>query len=192
MTTALPSRSLDFGFQDISKKDVVLGVAGASVSLSAGYAAMKATESLLCRWIGKCSQLQAHFHLYKYVEGISNEFLRRSLEISVTAYAVLLIPIVEEWLFRDVIHSKLEEKIPGNGLSSRVLRVFASGAIFGAVHFGFAPGWMNILMFVVSAVTGVVFAVLREITGNRWAPTFAHVLNNSFMLFLLSSNVLKI
>lgn len=174
----------------LSANDFAFGAVGSAVSLSAGYIAMKSSEHFLEKWGLKSIEAQTYFNLYQGLGNISNALLRGVLKTFAVFYIALLVPIIEEWFFRDLMYKLQESENPnGDKMTARVYRVIANGVIFGAFHFSFLQGWANILIVVVSTIAGLVFALLRELRGDRSASTIAHSLNNSFVLFV---NFLKI
>ncbi|MBS0628845.1 MAG: CPBP family intramembrane metalloprotease [Verrucomicrobia bacterium] len=173
-----------------TSSDLLLGAAGSTVSLSLGYGAMRGTKIFLEKWGVSELQSQSYFHIYDWIGTLSNSLLRGILKSIAVVYIILLVPIVEEWFFRDVMYSWQEgSSLNSDHFSSRVFRVLSNGLIFGAFHFSLLLGWSNVLIVVVSTIAGLVFSLLRELTGDQWSSTVAHSLNNSFVLFI---NVLRI
>ncbi|MDN3507161.1 MAG: CPBP family intramembrane metalloprotease [Simkaniaceae bacterium] len=162
------------------EKDLSLGVRGAVISLSGGLASLKGSEFLLKQWGVRVSNPQTYFRYYELLNGMGNVLLRGALKTLAIFYAVLFVPIAEEWLFRDAIY-KWQEKDEG---ASRVYRILANGAVFGAFHVNFFYGLSNIPVVAVATFAGIVFAALREKTGNIYASIIAHSINNAVVLFL--------
>lgn len=172
-----------------SPADVAYGALGTSISLSVGYGAMRGAEHLMHNWGVNGLDSNTYFHLYDSVGKVSNGLLRGVLKSLAVVYVVLLVPIIEEWFFRDLMYKWQESNSPGEKTSARIYRVISNGLIFGAFHFSLLLGWSNILVVVVSTIAGIVFALLRELRGDRWASTIAHSLNNSFVLFFNFSRI---
>ncbi len=191
MTAAIPiARLKNDEVGQFTPTDILLGAAGSVVSIGIGYGAMRGTQVLMENWALKGLESQSYFHLYDWLGTVSSGLLRGILKSVAIAYIVILIPIVEEWFFRDVLYSWQEAKSSSpDKLSSRIYRVLSNGLVFGAFHFSLLLGWSNIPIVAVSTIAGFVFSLLRELTGDRWASTVAHSLNNSFVLFI---NVLRI
>ncbi len=168
-----------------SLKDVGYGAAGSCVSLTLGYGGMLGAKQLMQYWGVKGIETQSYFYLYEFIGKIANGLLRTILKSMAVVYVIILVPIIEEWFFRDLIY-KWQESVspPGEKLSTRIYRVISNGLIFGAFHFSLLLGWSNIPIVIVSTIAGIAFALLREWTGNRWASTVAHSLNNSAVLFI--------
>ncbi len=166
-----------------SPADVAYGALGSSVSISMGYGAMKGAQHVMANWGFNVVESHSYFHLYDSLGKVSHTLLRGVLKSLSVVYVVLLVPIVEEWFFRDLMYKWQESNSPGEKTSTRVFRVISNGLIFGAFHFSLLLGWSNILVVVVSTIAGIVFALLRELRGDRWGSTIAHSLNNSFVLF---------
>lgn len=81
----------------------------------------------------------------------------------IAAYA-LLIPILEELLYRGIVYQRLRTWIGVRGA------VIASALIFGAMHF-------NFVQFVYAGCVGIFLALCMEYGGLR-AAVFAHMLTN--------------
>lgn len=174
----------------LTPRDIELGVMGGAISLSMGYFVLKGSEFFMEMLGLKSAHAQSYFFIYESLGKISHALLRGVLRVFAVVYVTLLVPIVEEWFFRDLIYKMQESEKPAEEpIGARIYRVISSGIIFGAFHFSLLQGWANIAIVAVSTVAGVVFAVLRELTGDRWSSTVAHSLNNSLVLFV---NVLKI
>lgn len=169
--------------EDFSR-DLVLAAAGSTLSLPAGYAALYGTSHLMeasgIREIGA----QSYFHYHESFKKIANPFLRTALKAVSIFYITLFVPILEEWVFRNKIYGWQEAQSNPNKDSSiqRMYRILSNALLFGAFHFNIFHGWANFPVLVVSTIVGVVFAALREITGNYRASTIAHVLNNVVMV----------
>jgi len=170
---------------EIPKRDISLGVRGGVTSLTGGFAALKGSEYLMQKWGVRTSNPQTFFRYYEQLQDVSNMLLRGALKTLVIFYVVIFVPIVEEWLFRDVIYAFQEKETQ----ASRIYRVLSNGIVFGAFHVNIFYGVANIPVVAVATFAGVVFAALREKTGNIYASTIAHSINNAFVLFL---NFLKI
>jgi len=167
-------------------EDLALGVAGSTVSLPAGFAAMKTSECFLEKWGLKNAETQSFFPLYESLSEISNKLLRGVLKALCVVYITLFIPIVEEWFFRSYLYQLQESaNTQEESLWSKVYRVFSNALVFSAIHYSFVQGWANIPILVVTTVVGVVFATLREISKSWRASAVAHCLNNSFMMMTL-------
>jgi len=161
----------------LSLDDLTLGAVGSLTSLSVGYVVMKGSERILEEWGIQNLESQTYFQVYETIEKISSGLLRGILKCLAIVYVAILVPVLEEWIFRDLLYKWQEES-----LSSRVYRVLANGIVFGAFHYSIMQGWANILIVAVTTIAGIVFAALRELRGDRWASTVAHSLNNSLVL----------
>lgn len=161
-------------------KDVVYGATASAISLPTSYGVMRLSHAALEQWGVKPVETQNYFRYYESFSKLSNPFLKTLLKAVAVAYAIIIIPIMEEWFFRGVVYDWLkdnsQETIP------RVFRVVSNALIFGAFHFSFFYGWGNLSILVVSTIAGMVFATLREITGNVRASTIAHMINNTVVL----------
>lgn len=184
MTLPLAPATIDKP-KDFSIGDVAYGAVGSSVSLTLGYGGMLAAKQLMQYWGVRGVENQSYFYIYEFIGKIASGMLRGILKSMAVVYVIILVPIIEEWFFRDLIY-KWQESVspPGATLSTRIYRIVSNGLIFGAFHFSLLLGWSNIPIVVVSTIAGIAFALLREWRGNRWASTVAHSLNNSAVLFI--------
>lgn len=80
-------------------------------------------------------------------------------------FGAFLSPIVEEVFFRGFLFAGLRKSFPFWSAG------WASGLIFGAIHL--VPG-----AIVPLAVSGFLWAWLKERTGSIWPPILMHMLNN--------------
>ncbi len=97
-------------------------------------------------------------------------------------YIVIIGPIIEEFMFREVLHGCLQQNI-----NNPLMRTLVNGTLFGAAHLSPFQGWTNLPIFLITGLMGCVFAALREISGDTIAPSTAHMLNNGVSMahFLL-------
>jgi len=167
----------------MSLRDLSFGAIGSSISLIAGFSSMISTEYLMEKWGLKNSNSQSYI-FYEYLEKIPQALLRGMLKTFAVLYIILLIPILEEWFFRDLIYGWQTENSKEEIRETKIYRVVSNAVIFGVFHLSLLNGWANIPIFVASTISGIVFATLREITRNCWASTIAHSLNNSFVLMM--------
>ena len=77
----------------------------------------------------------------------------------------ILAPIIEEFVFRGVIMSRLAKH--GNGFA-----VVVSGLIFGLAH-------SDVVSVVFATIVGLAFGWIYLKTGNLWVTIFVHFLNNA-------------
>ena len=99
-----------------------------------------------------------------------------------------LLPTLEEAVFRGTIMSSmLESRKPEKTLTlgnvhinlSKTETLIKTSLIFGLFHASFSQGWTNLPLIAGTSLMGMFFGSLRLITGNLWAPTVAHMLNNA-------------
>ena len=134
-------------------------------------------------WSGLARQRTGIYPLYDKLSYLSQPFLRGMLKTFFISYVLLIGPVVEEWVFRDILYSKqVQSKTPSFFFTQRIYRIVANGLIFGAFHLNLIHGWGNLPIFVVTTVAGIVFASLREKTGNVRASTAAHCMNNCCLM----------
>ena len=125
-----------------------------------------------------------------------------------TAYVVLGAPLVEEVVFRGVLQDWLnseaqvkpttwvqqvrkkwdklfgKEEKPSSRLSSAQWKTACKVAVvFGLAHMSLGYGWLNVPLFVAITIAGLAMSVLRETTGDLWAPFGMHCLHNTFSMF---------
>lgn len=96
-----------------------------------------------------------------------------SLRLVLVGFAVLIGPWMEELAFRGV---GLDGFRKGGGLFSAVIWV---GILFGMYHFS-----LNLLLPL--SALGILFGVMRVISGSLWCSTFCHCLHNSLALAVTS------
>ena len=179
------SQHSSWPLSEFSPRDVGLGAIGSSIALTQGYVTMKGAESLMRSWGIQVDESQTVFRIYDSLDNIANPLLRISLKAIAIVYVILLMPVVEEWFFREWIYRKqLSENFEQDTRVQKAYRILTNGLIFGAFHLGPFRGWVGIPIFAVSAISGIIFAILREMTQNLWASTIAHSLNNTFVLFI--------
>lgn len=162
--------------------DLAYGAVGSGISFTSGYVAMKGTESLLEQYGLITPDPETHYRIFEILETISNEFMRGLFKTAAVMFIVFIMPIAEEWFFRDLIYKRQELGAKENSIGTRAYRVISNGVIFGAFHFHPGRGFMNIPLIVASTVAGIGFATLREMTGNPRASTIAHILNSSILV----------
>lgn len=168
-----------------SSRDMALGVLGTSIALPLGYSAMKGAGYFMTQWDLPIEESFTVFRFYDALEKVSDSVLRSALKVLAILYVVIITPIIEEWVFRGLIY-KWQSSDAGQVESSayKTYRILSNALICGAFHIHPLQGWVNIPIFAVSTISGIVFATLREITQNQWASTIAHSLNNTFVLFI--------
>ncbi len=174
-----------FPVEKLSQDEIKLGALGSALALSSGYVAMETSVSLMKRWGLSALEPQTFFQFYETLSQISSSLLRGVFKSIAVVYVTLIVPIVEEWFFRDLLYSFQERNsYPSENLGLRVYRVISNGVLFGAFHVSLFQGWANIPILTVTTIVGVVFAALREVTGNARASTVAHCFNNSFFMLM--------
>lgn len=163
-------------------RDTCYGVAGAAVSVTAGYGAMAGSTYLLRSW-GFRGALWTPFWLYESAKALRPPWVQTAVKLFSLLFVALIGPIAEEKIFRGLFYDWQESKgsVP-DSRGARVERVLLNGVLFGLLHSRPLYGWALLPLILVSIVSGVVFASLREITGSHFAPTVAHCLNNTFVI----------
>lgn len=96
----------------------------------------------------------------------------------------IIVPAAEELVFRGYLE-KLFETGTNPSFSQRFTTALKTNAIFGAIHMSPFQGWCNIPFFVITFAMGMAFTLLREATGDLWAPTICHTMNNTIATILL-------
>lgn len=167
--------------QEEIREDFVLGAKGAAISLTAGFITLQTSQFLMNTWGFPIAKRYAFFQFYEHLQSVGNFLLRGVLKTLTIFYIVILVPLIEEWVFREWIYQMQEE----SG-ASKIYRVISNGILFGAFHYSFYLGWANIPIIAVTAVAGIVFAALREIRKNSYASTIAHSLNNAAVFLFLN------
>ncbi len=90
--------------------------------------------------------------------------------------AVIMGPIVEELLTRQILKDTFKHKI---------IYYLLSGLIFASLHLISASSWMEILYLIPYGTLGFVFAVMYNKTDNIWTSIFFHFLHNLVATILL-------
>ena len=86
-------------------------------------------------------------------------------------------PVGEEIFFRGHLQDLL--KVGENPSSwSRFVTVLKTNAVFGAMHLSPFQGWFNIPVFAFTFLFGMCMSLLKELTGDLWAPMTCHMANN--------------
>lgn len=120
------------------------------------------------------------------------------LGILFSLIAVILAPIAEELLFRGNINdlfllSSHDAKNPSNSDLSikelhkkkafsawdKAVTILKTSLIFAAVHMSPFQSWTNIPIFLATFLVGLSAGILREVTGDLWAPAIFHGINNA-------------
>ncbi|MCL2094628.1 CPBP family intramembrane metalloprotease [Candidatus Saccharibacteria bacterium] len=142
--------------------DIFLGVAGMIpyILLSAGLL-----------WGFQRLLPGANWEQDQYIGGFS--FLRSGADFFIAFLAlVVVVPILEEAIFRGVLYSKLKSGLP------TVAAVIISSLLFAIAH-----GQLNVA--VATFALALVACGLREITGTIYAPILLHAVKNGLAFYLL-------
>jgi|GEM_PF-1065166 len=102
-----------------------------------------------------------------------------------------VVPHAEEVTFRGVLmHKMLEVQKPEKIINfgricinlSKIEVLIKTSLLFGLMHVGLGQSWTNIPILAGCSLIGMAFGSLRLMTGNLWAPTVAHMLNNTIVI----------
>lgn len=120
----------------------------------------------------------------------------------VAVYASIGAPLIEEVLFRgalrdyfesaeprgrwDIVKARLQEFLHGKATTSllhgsRLKTILKTSLLFGLAHGSWGQGWTNVPIIAVTTLMGLIFAVLRELTGDLWASTALHATHNTMV-----------
>ncbi|MEI6242951.1 MAG: CPBP family intramembrane glutamic endopeptidase [Chlamydiota bacterium] len=98
-------------------------------------------------------------------------------------------PILEEKVFRGCFCKFLHKEmkiVEGENLKrplvKRICAVALNAILFGLYHLDASQGWLNLPIFVGTAIGGAFLATLREITGGVVASSTSHILWNSLVI----------
>lgn len=91
----------------------------------------------------------------------------------------VLVPIVEEVLFRMLLQSYLKRYL------SSFLAIIIASVIFAGFHMAAEQGAANVQLFVTLFILSLFLGVLYERKGSLWAPIGLHSAFNFFSMFLL-------
>ena len=73
-----------------------------------------------------------------------------------------------------------KEEKPSSWLNSAQWKTACKVAVvFGLAHMSLGYGWLNVPLFVAITILGLAMSILRETTGDLWAPFGLHCLNNT-------------
>lgn len=95
---------------------------------------------------------------------------------------VVVVPIVEELIFRGILLSALLERGPRDPARRRWAAIIASSLIFGLIH-------IDPQLIGGTAVLGFAAAVLRMKSGSLWPAILLHQLNNALASVILASGI---
>lgn len=131
------------------------------------------------------SEPQEIMQLWNAINELPYKILCVLAKTLLLAYITIIGPIVEEFIFRESLHTGLKECFNDpDSLVNKVLRILFNGVLFGACHLSPYQGWMNLPIFLLTALLGCIFAMLRECTGDITASSIAHILHNSTVMTL--------
>jgi membrane protease YdiL (CAAX protease family) len=74
---------------------------------------------------------------------------------------------------------KIFEKSKNPSLFQKFTIAFKTNAIFGVMHLSPFQGWFNLPIFISSFSIGMAFSLLKEMTGDLWASSSLHIMNNT-------------
>lgn len=95
---------------------------------------------------------------------------------------VIVVPIVEELLFRGVLLAALLERGPKDPVKRKWAAIIASSLIFGLFH-------VDPQLIGGTTVLGIGAALLRVETGSLWPAILLHQLNNALATVLLAGGL---
>ena len=111
-------------------------------------------------------------------------------------YAAIGATILEEICFRGYLHNYFEvssndaqDKAKSNNNAKTTLekikKIVKTSLIFGAAHLSPIMGWTNIPIMIVITLMGAGMSLLKETTGDLWAPMAMHATNNTISVLTL-------
>lgn len=107
------------------------------------------------------------------------------LGLFVGLYAGIGAPIIEEILFREIIQEKVFSSKNESSQDKmaffwqKTQTILKTAFIFGIVHGTVTQGWANIPIIICCFIMGIFLSLLKELTGDLWAPTTLHAVNNT-------------
>lgn len=118
-----------------------------------------------------------------------SKFARIAMKTALFGYIVILGPILEEFVFRIILHRILEEyctlfNIDTNSTQNKTLRILLNGLIFGFMHLSDEQGWSNVIIFISTFLSGCLYDYLREVSDSILPSTAGHMFNN-FLVTLI-------
>ena len=102
-----------------------------------------------------------------------------ALKICFFAFTSILIPYVEEFIFRGVLHEALSSDIGDK--ATKVLKVVANAFIFTLCHIPILLPGVNAIILMQIFLLGTILASVRVDTENRAASTAAHMTYNGLI-----------
>lgn len=177
----------NFGSTFSDAKYAMLGIATSFVAIPVINYLTDVITSLFITTIEE-GDVQDVISIFQGIENISWTVLKIAAKVAFIGYATIIGPVLEEALFRGAFYDitkGVEDWIWGpdaNSTAQRVTRVVLNGLLFGACHLSPFQGWVNLPIFIATSLMGIVFAGLREVTGNTQASSVAHMANNCFAL----------
>lgn len=177
----LYSTSSDSWFPEINASTISKVALGALTAV--------AELSAIAYFVGlKIAEDQDIFQIWKSLGSMSPSILGVVSKVALLGYVVLIGPVVEEFLFRGLLHQTIVDFLGGpDSILCRILAVFGDGFIFGLAHLSIAQGSANVPIFIGTFILGCIFATLREVTGDITASSTAHIVHNGCVMALFLS-----
>ena len=89
-------------------------------------------------------------------------------------------PLIEELFFRGLLQGQLVERL-GVGFG-----IVATAIVFGAVHIANDPGVAGLLLALTVGAGGIVFGVVRHLTGRLGTSTLTHAMFNAAAVIIFA------
>ncbi len=74
---------------------------------------------------------------------------------------------------------------PGSLSREKIKTILKVSLIFGVVHLSPAMAWTNVPVMLVITLMGMIMSILKETTGDLWASTTLHLVNNTVSVLKL-------
>lgn len=161
-------------------KDVGIGIGAFLIEYPTSQFIHRSVTSIMKSMGIQFSQSQDIMRILKSFNCVGLSLFGGAIKVALVAYIAIIGPIVEEVLFRETLYNyqKSVQREP-NSTESKIIRVVSNGVIFGACHLSPFQGWLNVPIFLITGIMGILLALLRELTGNIVASSTTHILHNS-------------
>jgi membrane protease YdiL (CAAX protease family) len=98
-------------------------------------------------------------------------------------FPVLLLPVLEEIVFRGLLQEFVRERISGNSFGPLSIANLLTSICFTALHFIYHPPvWAALVLF-----PSLVFGYFKDRSGRLTAPILLHVFYNAGFLWLFTA-----
>ncbi len=101
------------------------------------------------------------------------------IKVSFLAFFSLVVPYIEEFIFRGVVHDFLNDHVGSE--CKKAIQVLGNAFLFALYHIPALLPHVSIILLIEIFLLGAAFSTLRVCTENRAASTAAHVTYNGLL-----------